>query len=371
MLALLISSVLILPLIQVSAVAPTSITPDTSTDPSDYRFFLTTHSTYIFANVNVYSDTWYIHNDHVNFTNTALSASTNPTQSFGIGADDGNATITEIATGQVKVTMTCTSGSNCDAYFYHSPLSRVYAVTTTIAGTDTTKQASEYTTDSSFSGLALPAVYTNSASGYVQVRLTYSSPTTITFFLSQSDSGGGSGGGGSDGGDGDSGSGNGGGSSSGGTSGQVLNVTVTMPEFTIAPGSSQTKNMTISAVGYTRVIITEIAFDSRYADWIALHSGGFPISITLQPGQTQLQKVIPMTITVPAGTEFQSIMINSKVVARIDSLSATEIAVPIKLNVGNGIPNIFGGIDMNLLIVVGLIGLVAAAAYSSSKKRRR
>ena len=367
--SLLILSLLLVPSLQSFATAPTYIVPASDTDTSDYHFLLTSYSQYVFVSANIYADNWYIHNNHVNFTNSALTAASNPTQSFGIGADDGNATITEIATGQVKVTMSCTSGANCDAYFYHSPLSRVYAVTATIAGTDTTIQSAQYTTDSTFAGLTLPAVYTNSASGYIQVRLTYSSPTTITFFLNQADSGGGGGGG--SGGGSDSGSGGGtGGGSGGGSSGTVLNVTVTMPEFTIAPGSSQTKNMTIFGSGYTRVIITEIAFDSRYANWIALHSGGFPIAITLQPGEMQLKREIPVQITVPEGTDFQSILITSKVVARIDGSSATEIIVPIKLNVGTplGLPSL--GNDVIAALVVAVVAAVALVQVAKQKKRR-
>ena len=214
-------------------------------------------------------------------------------------------------------------------------------------------------------GVTLTSGFVDSTPGYLEISDTSFSSKTFAIQMNLKSSGGGGGSGG-----GDSGTGSDGGTDTG-SGGQIVDIRVTMPEFTVMPGESVTKKIIVQATGHTKIIITEMAFDSRYASWFAV-SSSFPVAIVLLPGQTNIYKEIPLTMTVPENTEFQSLIIPTKVTATIDALpQAVEISQVIKANIGTGPTGVLlGGIDMNLLIVVGLIGLVAAAAYSSSKKRR-
>lgn len=155
---------------------PSQVQPDTGTDVSDYVFYLTANDTYIDFGTNFYSNELYIHDTHVNFTTTALTGVNHPTKSFGIGVENGNATITTISAGTVVLDMDCTAAMRCDALYYYSlPVQALTASGTRILATDF------YTDFAEFDAAAAPAAYHNATGDYVQAKVTFSDPTTITF----------------------------------------------------------------------------------------------------------------------------------------------------------------------------------------------
>lgn len=177
--AVLILILLIVPIGHVFGEIPSEIEPDTGTDASDYTFHLLDNDTYVNFNINPYSNTWFIHGNHVNFTTAALSGVNYPTKSFGIGVENGNTTITTVDADSVVLDMSCTDAMRCDAqYYYAMP---VQAVNFDVNGADTDILAGSFYTDFAlFDAAPAPAVYHNATGNYIQAKVTFTDPTTIT-----------------------------------------------------------------------------------------------------------------------------------------------------------------------------------------------
>lgn len=156
------------------------IEPDAGTTVNDYTFELLDTGTFVSFGENYFAGAGAFHGSHVNFTDTSLEAADNPTQTFGIGVEDGNATISIIDSGAAAVMLTMDCAATCYPIFYYSD--PVYGVQVITGGTVTSiHDADFYTNEAQFDAAAAPAVYETGE--FVKVKLTYQDPSTVTFFL--------------------------------------------------------------------------------------------------------------------------------------------------------------------------------------------
>lgn len=166
------------------AIDPSQITPDVGVDVSDYQFEFLAYDppTYLSMGENLYVDGMFIFDNHVNFTNIALAASSNPPQTFGIGVREGDAVLSTLDSHLVILTMDCVESATCYASYYYKASTPLYAVQ--VASGSTTRiipEASFHTNINDFNAAANPAVYHNTTGSYVEVKTTKSGTTTITF----------------------------------------------------------------------------------------------------------------------------------------------------------------------------------------------
>lgn len=177
-------TIVLLPVASAFALNPNQIAPDSNVISSDYKVEFTGYSpnTYLGFGTNFYSDGLAVYSDHVVFTNTALGGSSNPTHSFGIGVQSGNATITTIGQKLITLSMSCTVGQVCYSYYYYGIGISSVGITTN-SGLVTIPKSEFYTDATSFNSASAPAVYNNVAGGYVEVKAVYSNPTTETFYV--------------------------------------------------------------------------------------------------------------------------------------------------------------------------------------------
>lgn len=304
--------------------APTQIAPDTLTVATDYEVFLDTNATYVKFGSNFYADQIDVYGTRVEFTNIALIDAANPTQTFGIGMGSGNTTITEITSGAVVLTMSCTEGTQCNVQYYTASSTAVYNVhfnTGAGASTVTDIESSTFTTSASaFASASAPAVYFNSAGRYYEVKLTYTDPTLVTLYLTpQTGGGGGGGGGGPPDPDPDP------DPTPDPNPTQSFTISAVLPSYTLQPGMSQQRIMTITVTGTTQIFITSLTF-VEHAEWFTINKQ-LPFSAIMDENN-EIKTDIPITLTLPA-TETTDAKQFNVILATSNGASEANVQVPI------------------------------------------
>ena len=125
------------------------------------------------------SENWYLFSNHVNFTSLTPGASTNPTQTFGVGVRYGNVTISSIGSSTITLT---TAGTSTTVVTLYLPSGETVSQMADTYGT------SSYTIlqgafELSNGTLPLPYVYWNQTANYWQI---FTPDASLTFTLSGS-----------------------------------------------------------------------------------------------------------------------------------------------------------------------------------------
>lgn len=142
-----------------------------------YRYESMTNGTFVGWNSVLYMDKlqYALGTDsHLNFTNVSYGSSSNPSWTFGVVSQNGNVNISAIESNYVRFAAVTTASKTLNVTFYYLTLPQEVDVA---QPTNVTIPASSYyTTYSSWVSAASPAVYEDSASDFLMVKSTYSSP---------------------------------------------------------------------------------------------------------------------------------------------------------------------------------------------------
>ncbi len=139
----------------------------------------------------------------VNYTNFALGGQHNPAQSFAVGINGGNATLTVIASDHIEFSEQFTGGTRHNLFFYYKipPDSYFTAPQTVVVSSGAARTVMQYVTwhtnSSAFTSCMAPCVYLNAANSTLEIKGTgassevadvyyplYSEPSSLTSMMS-------------------------------------------------------------------------------------------------------------------------------------------------------------------------------------------
>ena len=147
-----------------------------------------------------YFDQAYVFSNHVNFTNFALGGQGNPTETFGLGIQNGNLSIAAVTGISVTLSAFAKNSAQVNMTFYYSGTSIPPAVGVNAFMYTATGQpyngafSAQYVGtigqySGTTSGVFGPAA--GADSGHLDIAFTYSNPTQVTVYLPAGGSGGG------------------------------------------------------------------------------------------------------------------------------------------------------------------------------------
>ena len=182
------------------ASAPTRVT----VADSNWRVSLPSTGTYVLGTgtAGSYFDQAYAFSNHVNFTNFALGGQGNPTETFGLGIQNGNLSIAAITGISVTLNAFARGAAQVNMTFYYSGTSIPPAVGVNAFMYTATGQpyngafSAQYVgTIGQYSGTTngVFAAAPGADSGHLDIAFTYSNPTQVTVYLPAGGSGGGTG----------------------------------------------------------------------------------------------------------------------------------------------------------------------------------
>jgi hypothetical protein len=196
---LVLVAILTIPLIAVSASAPTN--DNQLCDPSqpqalDVPLYQYNPPSYVIIPSTAcggISGDWQIFPSRVNFTNIALTSPTNPAQTFGLGAVIGgvNITVTSIASDHIETLITVPSATTIYFYYIMPPAYSSLQVPQTVIYTPNggsqqlIQQPSYFTLASSFASCSAPCVFSNPSNRTLILKDAAATTYTVDWFFPQ------------------------------------------------------------------------------------------------------------------------------------------------------------------------------------------